>query len=69
MKYHVGFGEYWSKKDFARHFEGSRALFEYCWRRFLQVRLNIEPEYITDFLDDTAAEAVNNEKSRFYIYG
>jgi len=68
-RYHVGGGEYWSRSDFARHFDGSRALFSYCWRRFLKCGGAAAADDISAFLDDVAAEAVNNEKSPFYIYG
>ena len=66
-KYHVGGGVYWSRRDFARHFDGSRALFAYCWRRFLMARGCVDD--VSAFLDDVAAEVVNRPGSPFYIHG
>ena len=66
--YHIGGGAYWSRREFARHFDGSRALFAYCWRRFLKSGA-AGVDDVSAFLDDVAADAVNRPGSPFYIHG
>ena len=70
-------GRRWKKSDFEHQFEGSKALFDACWRKF-QVYINqvagSEINWDTDFdipqlLDDFAAELVNDEKSDFWMRG
>lgn len=66
-RYYVGNNRYWTKRDFRNHFDGSDALFEYCWRkaRYAYCGDGDMQEWIEQF----AAEAVNDEKSKFYMYG
>ena len=69
-KYRIGNGNYWARRDFRRQFDGSDTLFDHCWKKFLENRSCFDgAEAITDFLEQCAAEAVNNEKSPFYIHG
>lgn len=65
----------WSKKDYARGFDGSVDLFNAVWRKFLafqsetgepDINENIEVERL---LEEFASELVNDSSSRFYIYG
>lgn len=65
--YYVGGGEYWSKEEFYNNFSGSYDLFCYCWRRFLSCGGCVDD--VVSFLEDAAAAAVNDENSKFYIYG
>ena len=60
------------KAELWKQFDGSRGLFNACYRKLLSFeRANgpidgIEAEY---FLEYEAASLVNNERSKFYIYG
>lgn len=65
----------WSKKDYAKSFNGSVDLFNAVWRKFLAYQSatgepdtneNIEVERL---LEEFASELVNDSTSRFYIYG
>jgi hypothetical protein len=65
----------WSKKDYARGFDGSIDLFNACWRKLLayqsatgepDINENLEVERL---LEEFASELVNDSSSRFYIYG
>jgi hypothetical protein len=68
-------GQRWKKSDFERHFDGSKLLFERCWKRWLEYTRDIsEINYDSDwdilqFLDERAAEEVNDERSPCYIWG
>ena len=66
-KYYIGGGVFWSKKDFQRHFDGSTALFEYCWKKAIKIYCGDGD--LQELLEYIATETVNNEKSKFYIYG
>ena len=66
-KYHVDCNVYWTKKDFRNHFEGSIQLFEFCWR--VAMSRYTGDEDLQEMLEDIAMHAVNDERSRFYIYG
>ena len=45
----------WSRKDFESHFEGSRGLFNYCWRKFKQSgEQTTAAEDVMMFLNDVA---------------
>lgn len=66
-RYYVGNSRYWTKRDFRNHFDGSDALFEYCWRKAKQMYYGDDDMF--ELLESIAAQAVNDEKSRFYIYG
>lgn len=65
--YYAGEGIYWTKSDFRKHFDGSDELFEYCWRKAKQMYYGDDDMF--ELLESIATEAVNDEKSRFYIYG
>lgn len=65
----------WSKKDYAKSFNGSVDLFNAVWRKFLAYQSatgepdtneNIEVERL---LEEFTSELVNDSTSRFYIYG
>jgi hypothetical protein len=64
----------WSKKDYAKGFDGSIDLFNACWRKLLayskgsgvDFNENLEVERL---LEEFASELVNDSSSRFYIYG
>jgi hypothetical protein len=66
-RYYVGEGIYWTKSDFRKNFEGSDCLFEYCWRK--AKRMYYGDGDMFELLEAIATQAVNDEKSRFYIYG
>lgn len=66
-RYYVGNNRYWTKRDFRNHFEGSDDLFEYCWRKAKQMYYGDDDMF--ELLEAIAASSVNDEKSRFYIYG
>jgi hypothetical protein len=62
------------KKLAYKKFSGSDALFNACWRQYrsyvngaIDDPANILE--VSDWLDNIAAEKVNNPKSKFYIYG
>jgi len=63
------------KRAARRSFEGSPDLFDACWRQLLQwVRqgaIDDPPDQsdVDDWLEQIAAEKVNNPRSRFHIYG
>lgn len=65
----------WTKRDYARHFGGSLALFDVCWRSWLKYRkvvpeaTEMEEADILNFLEERASELVNDSKSQFYLYG
>lgn len=57
-----------------KHFSGSRALFDACWRKYMQylngaIDDQKSQKDVDDWLEQIASEKVNNSKSRFYIYG
>lgn len=66
-RYYVGEGIYWTKSDFRKHFDGSDDLFEYCWRKARYAYCGDGD--MQEWIEQIATEAVNDEKSRFYIYG
>jgi hypothetical protein len=66
-RYYVGEGIYWTKKDFRRHFDGNKALFEFCWRKAMLTYHGDED--LQEMLEEIAKYAVNDERSQFYIYG
>ncbi len=63
------------KRAARRSFTGSPALFEACWRQLLQwtrqgaIDDPQDPDAALDWLEQIAAEKVNNPNSRFHIYG
>jgi hypothetical protein len=64
----------WSKKDYARAFDGSVDLFNACWRKLLAYSKDIEVDFnqnieVERLLEEFASELVNDSSSRFYIYG
>jgi hypothetical protein len=64
-----------TKHEAQQLFEGSKDLFEACWKQYRALLLEgvlDHPETLTDVLaqlDDIASYKVNNPKSKFYIYG
>ncbi len=60
-----------TKAHYWQDFEGSRALFEACWRQMKRdVYTGSMPEdVVAAWLEAFAAERVNNPRSKFYIYG
>ena len=60
-----------SKEQFWQDFDGSRALFDACWRQMKRevYTSSMPADEIAAWLESFAAERVNNPKSRFYIYG
>jgi hypothetical protein len=64
----------WSKKDYARAFDGSVDLFNACWRKLLAYSKGSEVDFnqnieVERLLEEFASELVNDSSSRFYIYG
>jgi hypothetical protein len=62
----------YSKGTCKGQFPGSERLFEACWRDLLRCRRHTEIDTQADadrWLDQLAAEKVNNPKSAFYIRG
>jgi hypothetical protein len=64
----------WSKKDYARGFDGSVDLFNACWRKLLAYSKGSEVDFnqnieVERLLEEFASELVNDSSSRFYIYG
>jgi hypothetical protein len=64
----------WSKKDYARGFDGSLDLFNACWRKLLAYSKGSEVDFnqnieVERLLEEFASELVNDSSSRFYIYG
>lgn len=65
----------WKKCDFYRHFGGSGALFEACWRKWKEYSKEVpesrdmEEADILNFLEERASELVNDSKSKFYLRG
>jgi hypothetical protein len=58
------------KNEAKKQFDGSNALFNYCWRKLLRIeKENGIVEDVNNYLDTLAAEEVNDSSSRFYIYG
>jgi hypothetical protein len=62
------------RKCALKRFEGSKRLFEACWKQYRNyVKSSIDnPESISDVMDwlnNIASEKVNNPNSQFYIYG
>lgn len=53
--------------NFRNNFEGSDELFEYCWRKAKSAYCGDGD--MQEWIEQIATEAVNDEKSRFYIYG
>jgi len=66
-RYYVGEGIHWTKADFRKHFDGSDDLFEYCWRKAKYAYCGDSDMF--ELLEAIASQAVNDENSRFYIYG
>ena len=64
--YPVG-NSFWTKSDFREHFDGSDDLFEYCWRKAKYAYCGDGD--LQELIEQIANEAVNDENSRFYIYG
>lgn len=70
MKYEVK-----KRAHYQPRFDGSRGLFNACWNQFQRYRREgaiDEPqddEDVMQWLDEIAAEKVNNPQSRFWIYG
>ena len=60
-----------SKEQFWADFDGSRALFDACWRQMRrEVYTGSMPEdEVAAWLEAFASERVNNPRSKFYIYG
>ena len=60
-----------SKEQFWQDFEGSRELFDACWRQMKRdVYIGGMPEEeVAAWLEAFAAERVNNPRSKFHIYG
>ncbi len=61
------------KRTARAHFDGSPDLFNACWRelcRTIQHGTDLDTQDDVDqWLEQLAAERVNNPRSRFYIYG
>ena len=62
------------KSHYRAGFDGSDALFDHCWRMYRAALAGAidNPEDDSDvqgWLEAFASEAVNNSRSRFYIYG
>ena len=72
-RYQFGFeedGKVWRKRDFWNEFEGTRSMFESCWRGFRKSGWCYESvDEIQGILDQLASEKVNNPDSPFYIFG
>ena len=63
-----------TKEDYWKTFEGSRDLFDECWKLLRREAKHTEIDFndnkdIEDRLESTASQFVNNPSSRFYIYG
>jgi len=63
-----------NKGEIRKKFDGSHRLFESCWRQYMTwIKGAIDPpeceQDVSDWLDQIAAEKVNNPRSQFYIYG
>lgn len=65
--YYIGEGIYWTKSEFRRWFDGSDDLFEYCWRKATSCYYGDED--MQALLESIASAVVNDERSKFYIYG
>jgi hypothetical protein len=64
----------WTKKDYAKSFDGSIDLFNACWRKLLAYSKGSEVDFnqnieVERLLEEFASELVNDSSSRFYIYG
>jgi hypothetical protein len=65
----------WTKKDYARGFDGSVDLFNACWRKLRNLAkssVNLDwnnNKEVESWLETLASELVNEPTSRFYIYG
>ena len=66
-RYYVGNNRYWTKRDFRNYFDGSDDLFESCWRKAKYAYCGDSDMF--ELLEAIASQAVNDENSRFYIYG
>lgn len=66
-RYYVGNNRYWRKSNFRNHFEGSDALFDYCWRK--AKKMYYGDGDMTELLESIASSVVNDERSKFYIHG
>ena len=73
MKRELKLGEYRHPRAYyADRFPGSAALFRACWRDLLSLeRANgpVRDLEVMEVLNDSAAALVNDETSKFYIYG
>ena len=60
-----------TKEQYWQDFEGSRALFEACWRQLRKevYTESMRADEVAAWLEAFAAERVNNPRSKFYIYG
>ncbi len=59
------------KADYWEQFNGSRELFNACWRQLKRdvYTESMPADEISAWLEALAAERVNNPRSKFYIYG
>ena len=64
-------GKILTKKDFMDSFDGSLGLFESCWKIFIRdwPGLCESVEEVEGTLKVIAGEKVNDQKSKFWIYG
>ena len=63
------------KQYYQKRFEGSDSLFEACWRQLLRwiregaIDTPIDDQQVMGWLDQIAAEKVNDSRSPYFIYG
>jgi hypothetical protein len=75
LRYELERQEEWKlyKAQARKNFDGSKHLFDTCWREYLRnLSGTDEPNKqsdVDDWLNTIASEKVNNPKSQFYIYG
>jgi hypothetical protein len=63
-----------TKEDYWKSFEGSRDLFDECWKMLRREAKHTEIDFnenldIEQRLENFASDKVNDPRSRFYIYG
>jgi hypothetical protein len=63
-----------TKEDYWKSFEGSRDLFDECWKMLRREAKHTEIDFnenldIEQRLKNFASDKVNDPRSRFYIYG
>jgi len=62
------------KRYYKRYFEGSRELYNYCWNKYTGYLKGAIDDPTNDadvnsWLESLASEAVNNSRTKYYVYG